>query len=116
MKCIATGVNTKKCGPGDIVTITGVYLPAPYTGFAAMRSGLAHDTYLDCYQVNKDKQNFRESFLSEENLEKVQDIINSSSGEYNLYTRLASSICPEIYGMEEVKRSLLLLMIGGVTK
>ena len=26
------------------------------------------------------------------------------------------SICPEIYSMEEVKRALLLLMIGGVTK
>ena len=33
-----------------------------------------------------------------------------------LYTRLASSICPEIFGMDEVKKALLLLMIGGVTK
>jgi DNA replication licensing factor MCM7 len=33
-----------------------------------------------------------------------------------MYSRLASSICPEIFGMEEVKRALLLLMVGGVTK
>jgi len=33
-----------------------------------------------------------------------------------LYARLASSICPEIFGMDEVKRALLLLMVGGVTK
>ena len=26
------------------------------------------------------------------------------------------SICPEIFGMEEVKSALLLLMVGGVTK
>jgi len=29
---------------------------------------------------------------------------------------LAKSIAPEIYGMEDVKKALLLLMIGGVTK
>jgi DNA replication licensing factor MCM7 len=29
---------------------------------------------------------------------------------------MASSICPEIFSMEEVKQALLLLMIGGVTK
>lgn len=81
-----------------------------------MRSGLAHDTYLDCYEVSKDKQNFKESFLSEENLERVEDIIKSSDSEYILYSRLAQSICPEIFGMDEVKKALLLLMVGGVTK
>ena len=116
MKCVAKGVNTKKCGPGDIVTITGCYMPAPYTGFAAMRSGLAHDTYLECYNITKDKQNFKESFLSDDNLERVDDIRASCQSEYELYSRLASSICPEIYGMEEVKKALLLLMVGGVTK
>ena len=30
--------------------------------------------------------------------------------------KLAKSIAPEIYGHEEVKKSLLLLMTGGVTK
>ena len=30
--------------------------------------------------------------------------------------RLSTSICPEIFGMEEVKLALLLLMVGGVTK
>lgn len=116
MKCIAKGNNTRKCGPGDIVTITGVYMPQPFVGFAAMRAGLAHDTYLECFEVSKDKQNFKESYLSPENLEKVSDIRASCESDYHLYTRLASSICPEIFAMEEVKRALLLLMVGGVTK
>ena len=116
LKVIAKGINTKKCGPGDIVTITGVYMPAPYHGFAAMRAGLAHDTYLEAFSITKDKQNFKESFLSEENLEKVQDIKSTCESDFHMYTRLASSICPEIFGMEEVKRALLLLMVGGVTK
>lgn len=29
---------------------------------------------------------------------------------------MSMSICPEIFGMEEVKSALLLLMVGGVTK
>ena len=29
---------------------------------------------------------------------------------------MASSICPEIYSMDEVKQALLLLMVGGITK
>ena len=81
-----------------------------------MRAGLAHDTYLECFEVSKDKQNFKESYLSPENLERVSDIRASCESDYQLYTRLASSICPEIFAMDEVKRALLLLMVGGVTK
>jgi DNA replication licensing factor MCM7 len=82
-----------------------------------MRTGtLTHDTYLEAFQVQKDKQNFRESFLTDEAQERVQDLKNICDGDMQLYTRLASSICPEIFGMEEVKRALLLLMVGGVTK
>jgi DNA replication licensing factor MCM7 len=33
--------------------------------------------------------------------------------EGNVYTRLASSIAPEIWGHEDVKRVLLLQMVGG---
>ena len=34
----------------------------------------------------------------------------------NFYNRRASSIAPEIFGHEDVKKALLLLMVGGVTK
>jgi DNA replication licensing factor MCM7 len=34
----------------------------------------------------------------------------------DLFDRLAASIAPEIYGLEYVKKSLLLMMAGGVTK
>lgn len=33
-----------------------------------------------------------------------------------LYNRLAQSIAPEIYGHADVKKALLLLLVGGVTK
>ncbi len=33
------GDNTRRCSPGDIVNITGIFLPVPISGFRAMRSG-----------------------------------------------------------------------------
>jgi len=56
MNIIAKGVNTRRCSPGDIITVTGVYMPSPFHGFQAMRTGvLTHDTYLEAFAVNKDK-------------------------------------------------------------
>lgn len=34
----------------------------------------------------------------------------------NLYNKLASSLAPEIYGHEDVKKALLLLLVGGVDR
>jgi DNA replication licensing factor MCM7 len=72
MNIVVNGVNTRRCGPGDIITVTGVYMPLPFHGFAAMRTGmLTHDTYLEAFQIQKDKQNYKESFLTEAALERV---------------------------------------------
>jgi DNA replication licensing factor MCM7 len=42
--------------------------------------------------------------------------IRSSLDEDTLFNRMANSIAPEIFGMDLVKKALLLLMAGGVTK
>ncbi len=44
------------------------------------------------------------------------DIRATCESDNHLLTRLAQSICPEIYGMIEVKSALLLQMISGNTK
>lgn len=64
----------------------------------------------------KDKQNFKETYISEQLMERVHDIRSTCETDTHLFARLAKSICPEIFGMVEVKESLLLLMVGGVTK
>ena len=37
-------------------------------------------------------------------------------GEEDFYEKLATSIAPEIYGHEDVKKALLLLLVGGVDR
>lgn len=48
----------------------------------------------------------------------IDDIneIRYQSTDSELYSKLANSIAPEIFGMESVKKALLLLMVGGVGK
>ena len=36
--------------------------------------------------------------------------------EKDLYDRLALSIAPEIYGHEDIKKALLILLVGGIDK
>ncbi len=46
----------------------------------------------------------------------IQAEIHELTRDPALYSRLAMSIAPEIYGHEDVKKALLLLLVGGSTK
>ena len=55
------GTLTRTCKPGDSVTVAGVFLPQPYTGFRAMRAGLLTTTYLDAMSVTQDKRSYKDT-------------------------------------------------------
>lgn len=114
IKILARGEMTRKCSPGDMTTITGIFTPQPFYGFR--RGGLSQDTFIEAFEIVKDKQNFKETLLNAERMERVMDIRGTCESDNQLFKRLSESICPEIYQMEEVKMALLLLMVGGVTK
>jgi DNA replication licensing factor MCM7 len=116
MQIIARGPVTRQCSPGDIVQVTGIYLPTPSQGYMAFKTGLNHDVHIEAYKIIKDKHNFKEYMLSDERMGRVREIVAQEESEQSLFCRVADSICPEIFGMEEIKQALLLLMIGGVTK
>ncbi len=40
------GALTRTAKPGDAVTVSGVFLPEPFTGFRAMRAGLLTSVFL----------------------------------------------------------------------
>lgn len=46
--------------PGDVVELSGIFLPIPYTGFKAMRAGLVADTYLEVMSVSHFKKKYEE--------------------------------------------------------
>ena len=106
------GELTRQCTCGDKVTISGIWLPLPHTGFRAMRAGLTTNTYLHCMQIIKEKKSFDIKVQDKKVLNKVQTMKRDPL----IYSKLARSIAPEIYGLEDVKKALLLLLVAGVTK
>lgn len=110
-----TGDLVRSCSPGDVVDIAGVFLPIPYTGFKAIRAGLMTDTYLEAQNVLQHKKQYDNLDLNSEAVEKINEL-KANITDAVMYERLAKSIAPEIYGHVDVKKALLLLLIGGVTK
>ena len=108
----AAGELTRICAAGDIATITGVFLPTPYTGWQALRAGLIADTYLQAMHIEKHIKSYTDYHITDRMLNEITRI----SKERGIYERLASSIAPEIFGHEDVKKALLLLMVGASTR
>ncbi|KIY73057.1 DNA replication licensing ATPase [Cylindrobasidium torrendii FP15055 ss-10] len=106
------GNLTRTINPGDVVDIGGIFLPIPYTGFQAIRAGLLTDTYIEAHHVHQLKKHYNDMEATPE----MERAVNELQNDPNLYDRLAQSIAPEIYGHEDVKKALLLLLIGGTTK
>ncbi|TDL24999.1 minichromosome maintenance protein mcm7p [Rickenella mellea] len=106
------GSQTRRMNPGDLVHLGGVFLPTPYTGFQAIRAGLLTDTYLEVHHIHQLKKQYTEMQLTPE----IERAIGELQNDPTLYNKLAMSIAPEIYGHVDVKKALLLLLVGGVTK
>eukprot|EP00741_Cyanophora_paradoxa_P021650 tig00000241_g20896.t1 len=104
------GELCRSCLAGDHVEIGGIYLPVPYTGFAAIRAGLLTNTYLEAQSVRQIKK------TAQEEDPELQAKIDELREDQDVYSKLAESIAPEIYGHEDVKKALLLQMVGGTTK
>ena len=106
------GETTRQCIPGNHVSIDGIYLPIVKTGFQALASGLLSDTYLEAHRImliNKtEDEELGEEEITKEELKQLQDD--------DFYEKLAASIAPEIYGHEDIKKALLLLLVGGVDR
>lgn len=92
--------------------LTGVYLPLQTEGFQGALGGMVHNTYIDAYDIKREKKKYTEMALNEDFVSDVQKM----SKEKDIYNKLSQSIAPNIFGMEEVKKALLLLMVGGTTQ
>ncbi|KAG7208631.1 hypothetical protein KM043_014838 [Ampulex compressa] len=107
------GETTRNCLPGDHVVVTGVFLPFMKSGFN-MRpaAALLNETFLDAHKLvcltNLQTVDDSSAEMTEEELAILM--------EDDFYSKLARSLAPEIYGLEDVKKALLLLLVGGTDK
>ncbi|EGS19100.1 putative DNA replication licensing factor [Thermochaetoides thermophila DSM 1495] len=106
------GTLVRQVNPGDIVDISGIFLPTPYTGFKALRAGLLTDTYLEAHYIVQHKKAYDQMEIDPLMARRLTRFAHLG----NQYEILARSIAPEIYGHLDVKKALLLLLVGGVTK
>ncbi|XP_078390033.1 DNA replication licensing factor MCM7 [Cetorhinus maximus] len=110
MTVYSRGENTRLAQPGDHVSITGIFLPMMRTGFRQVVQGLLSETYLEAHRISQMNKTEDDELgaqeLSEDELKQIT--------EEDFYEKLAASIAPEIYGHEDVKKALLLLLVGGV--
>ncbi|KAL3103384.1 hypothetical protein niasHS_002570 [Heterodera schachtii] len=111
MTIYLSGENTRKAIPGDVVEICGVLIPMLRTGFRQMVGGLVTELFLDAYHVKNYRDTNEDLLDGELNAEEVELVSHE-----NFYEHIAYSIAPEIYGLSDVKKSLLLALIGGVNK
>ncbi|XP_044266718.1 DNA replication licensing factor Mcm7 [Tribolium madens] len=106
------GEVTRLALPGHHVAVTGTFLPLLKTGFKQIMGGLLSETYVEAHRialVNKTEDDESSSKpLTPEEL--------SALTEDDFYTKLAMSLAPEIYGHLDVKKALLLLLVGGVDR
>ena len=114
-RCMTVHLNgdlTRTCSAGDTLTISGIFLPVPYTGYQALRAGLITNTFFEAMSIEKHKKSHHDFQASQE----IQDSLDALYQEGDVYERLSQSIAPEIFGHDDVKKALLLLMVGGATR
>ncbi|THU44126.1 hypothetical protein C4D60_Mb02t04120 [Musa balbisiana] len=102
------GELTRKVAPGDVVELSGIFLPIPYSGFRALRAGLVADTYLEAMSITHFKKKYEDYELKADEQEQIERLAEDG----DIYNKLARSLAPEIFGHEDVKKALLLLLVG----
>ncbi|XP_065055420.1 DNA replication licensing factor mcm7-like isoform X1 [Rhopilema esculentum] len=113
MTVIARGELTRQAVPGDHVSVTGVFLPSLKTGFRQLTQGLLSETFLEAHRIVRMNKT-EDDELTDEAL--TDNEIRGLAEEADFYEKLAASIAPEIYGHEDIKKALLLLLVGGVDR
>ncbi|KAL0459766.1 UNVERIFIED_CONTAM: DNA replication licensing factor MCM7 [Sesamum latifolium] len=99
------GELTRLVAPGDIVELSGIFLPIPYTGFRAMRAGLIADTYLEAMSVTHFKKKYEEYELRGDEEEQIARLAEDG----DIYWRAPWP--QKFLGMKMLK-ALLLLLVG----
>ncbi|GAB0492932.1 hypothetical protein MMPV_004202 [Pyropia vietnamensis] len=107
-----SGELTRSATAGDVVAVSGIFLPLPYSGLRALKAGMLADTYLEATAVAQLKKDYADMDGGAASNPETAAALAALAADANVYSRLARSIAPEIWGHEDVKKALLLLLVG----
>jgi len=113
MNVVLGGDLTRTILPGDAVTVVGVYVPRQLPWFQARKQGTMQEMYIDCHHITKHKTGYNESGTDQDEVSRKVDEAHKQG---NLYEMCSRSIAPEIFGHGDVKKALLLALVGSFTK
>ncbi|ORM40313.1 DNA replication licensing factor MCM7 [Babesia sp. Xinjiang] len=113
LKCELFGELTQKLRPGDSVLLYGILLPMVQSSYNPQRSALLAEKVFRVLSLEHQKKVLDTSKSSDSELARRIEALRNDP---DLYDRLAYSIAPEIYGHDDVKKALLLQLVGGVTR
>jgi len=109
VECILDRDLVDSCKPGDRVQMIGVYRT-----LANRVSGESAGQFKTVLIVNNVKivQNDQQQAITGDDVK----VIKKMSKKPDIFKTMARSIAPAIYGNDEVKRAILLMLLGGVEK
>jgi len=110
---VCFGDLTRTVLPGDAITLTGVYTPYQLPWFQSRSKGTMQEMFIEAHSIKKHKSGYNEEAIDELTL---NEKINEAAKKGNIYESAAKSIAPEIFGHVDVKKALLLVLVGSFTK
>ena len=101
---------TGKIYPGDRVTVYGILkADEKHIGNTMLTE---YSIYLNVNNFRKETRDFEEIKINDDDERKIKELAK----EPNIIDKLAKSIAPSIYGLDVIKKSLVLQLFGGVRK
>lgn len=101
---------TGTVAPGDRIVVNGI-LRSIQRVSQGTKSTL-FDIYLECNSVEVSEKEYEEVAIDEEDEKTILDL----SHDTGIYYKIAHSIAPTIYGNDEVKEAISLILFGGIGK
>jgi DNA replication licensing factor MCM7 len=99
--------------PGDAIRLAGVFTPRNQPFFMVQQKGTVQDMYIEAHHLDKHKKGYVEKA---DDREAMDAEIDRAAASGDLYENAAKSIGPEIFGHLDIKKVLLLVLVGGMTK
>ncbi|WAI01145.1 minichromosome maintenance protein MCM [Methanogenium organophilum] len=101
---------TGTVAPGDRVIINGILRSVQRVNHG--NKSTLFDIYIEANSIEIGEKEFEEVEISEEDEKIIRDLSNDPE----IYDKISHSIAPSIYGMQDVKTAISLVLFGGIAK